>query len=86
VAVGTQGEASRSRAFPEGHFANHFEVAFTNYEFLLDFGQAYDPADCALIHTRIILSPRNAIVFSRMLADLVEQYKQRNSDPTQEQD
>lgn len=84
--MGTQDEAGRSRIVPEGHSANHFEVAFTNYEFLLDFGQAYDPAEFALIHTRIILSPRNAIVFSRMLADLVEQYKQRNSFATQEND
>ena len=82
--MGIQDEACRSRTVPEGHSANHFEVAFTNHEFLLDFGQAYDPAECALIHTRIILSIRNAIVFSRMLADLVEQYKQRTPDATQE--
>jgi hypothetical protein len=86
VAVGTQDETNRLQTCLEGHSANHFEVAFTNHEFLLDFGQSYDPADSALIHTRIILSVRNAITFSRMLADMVEQYKECNLEAEQEID
>ncbi len=61
----------------EGRSANHFELAFTEFEFLLDFGQAYgNPGKC-LIHTRIIATPRSAKTLSLMLNNLVEQYEKQ---------
>ena len=58
----------------EGRSSNHFEIAFTESEFLLDFGQAYgEPAD-ALIHTRIIMTPRSAKTFLKMLTEMVDKY------------
>lgn len=60
----------------EGRSANHFEMAFTESEFLVDFGQSYGESDAALVHTRIIMTPRSAKTLSRMLKDLVERYEQ----------
>ena len=53
----------------EGRSANHFEMAFTESEFLLDFGQSYGEEGSPLIHTRIIMSPRSAKALSLMLQD-----------------
>jgi hypothetical protein len=68
-------DAERRKAPVEGRSANHFELAFTDSEFLLDFGQAYDNAEAALLHTRIIMTPRSAKTLLRMLKDLVARYE-----------
>jgi len=60
----------------EGRSANHFELAFTESEFLLDFGQAYDTNHEPLIHTRIIMTPRSAMTLARMMHEIVEQFVQ----------
>jgi hypothetical protein len=60
----------------EGRSANHFEMAFTESEFLVDFGQSYGDSESALIHTRVILTPRSAKTLSLMLQELVQQYEQ----------
>ena len=59
----------------EGRSSNHFELAFTESEFLVDFGQSYDEKQEGLIHTRIILTPLAAKTLLGMLHDLVEQYE-----------
>jgi hypothetical protein len=59
----------------EGRSANHFELAFTTSEFLLDFGQAYDNSDGPLRHTRIIMTPQSAKTLTLMLQSLLEQYE-----------
>jgi hypothetical protein len=51
-------------------------MAFTESEFLVDFGQSYGESDAALVHTRIILTPRSARTLSRMLEELVAKYEQ----------
>ena len=51
-------------------------MAFTNFEFLLDFGQAYDHPGDPFIHTRIIMTPHSAGMFARMMQDLVHQYEE----------
>ena len=61
----------------EGRSSNHFELAFTESEFLLDFGQQYDEKQEALVHTRIILTPVSVKTLLGMLHDLVEQYENR---------
>ena len=60
----------------EGRCANHFELAFTESEFLLDFGQAYDIKREPLIHTRIIMTPRSAQTLSNMIREIVEKFAQ----------
>ena len=70
------GSGAEHREVPvEGRSANHFELAYTKFEFLLDFGQAYDTPEQALLHTRIITTPSSAKTLSHMLAHLVEQYE-----------
>ena len=69
-------DESRRKTPVEGRSANHFELAFTEFEFLLDFGQLYDSDGTALIHTRIIVTPRSAKTLSNMLEDLVKKYEQ----------
>jgi hypothetical protein len=60
----------------EGRCGNHFTMAFTEFEFLLDFGQAYDNPGQPFMHTRIILTPHSARTLSRMLQDIVRQYEE----------
>jgi len=59
----------------EGRSSNHFELAFTEYEFLMDFGQAYGDPDEALVHTRIIMTPRSAKTLLQMLKEMVVKYE-----------
>jgi hypothetical protein len=59
----------------EGRSSNHFELAYTEYEFLIDFGQAYGSAGEALVHTRIIMTPSSAKTLLRMLQEMVEKYE-----------
>jgi hypothetical protein len=58
----------------EGRLANHFEVAFTEYEFLIDFGQVFGDPDKALIHTRIIMNPLSAKVLLQMMREMVDRF------------
>ena len=71
-----EGEEGRKSQTVEGRSANHFELAFTESEFLLDFGQAYDTNREPLIHTRIIMTPRSAITLARMMREIVDQFVQ----------
>ena len=59
----------------EGRSANHFEIAFTEFEFLLDFGQAYGISTEALWHTRIIMTPSSTKTLMLMLQHMVEKYQ-----------
>jgi len=59
----------------EGRSSNHFELAFTEFDFLLDFGQAYDTSKEPLVHTRIIMTPSSAKTLSHMLQHLIAQYE-----------
>lgn len=58
-----------------GKAANHFALAFTTSEFLLDFGQAYGEPGEPVIHTRIIMTPLSAKTLSQMLQEVVEQFE-----------
>jgi hypothetical protein len=70
-----ESQAEQQKPSLEGRFANHFAVAFTEHEFLLDFGQAYNTAESVLVHTRIIMAPTSAKTLVRMLQQLVQQYE-----------
>ena len=59
----------------EGRSSNHFEVAYTKFEFLVDFGQAYGTSEDALLHTRIIMTPSSAKTLSNMLEQLIREYE-----------
>jgi hypothetical protein len=59
----------------EGRSSNHFELAFTESEFLIDFGQSYGNSGEALLHTRIILTPRSAKTLLHMLQEMVAKHE-----------
>ena len=59
----------------EGRYANYFELGFTAFEFLLDFGQFDQGTESPMRHTRIITNPTAARVFLKMLADSVAEYE-----------
>ena len=49
-----------------GRYANCFQVGYNAFEFLLDFGQSYEP-ERTIMHTRIILLPS----YAKNLAELL---------------
>lgn len=53
----------------EGRYSNHFKVGFNSFEFVLDFGQAYQETAAELLHTRIVTGP----VYAKALASLLQQ-------------
>lgn len=53
----------------QGVYANHFKVGFNAFEFLIDFGQAYEDAAFERSHTRIVTGP----VYAKALATLLLQ-------------
>ena len=67
----------REKAAPEpAAYANHFEVGFNAFEFLLDFAQDYDSDDSmTLVHTRIVTAPAYAKVFRELLDRTIVEYE-----------
>ena len=60
----------------EGRYGNHFKVGFNSFEFILDFGQAYDGVSVALHHTRIITGPAYAKALAHLLHESLAAYEQ----------
>lgn len=61
---------------PEGRYSNYFKVGFNSFEFILDFGQAYEGVAAELHHTRLITGPAYAKALARLLLDSLEGYEQ----------
>ena len=59
-----------------GRYANFLKVGYTEYEFLLDFGQSFGQED-PRVHTRIVTTPTHAKALSRTLRESVEQFEAR---------
>lgn len=68
-------DTERRKPALEGRSANQFELAFTKFEFLLDFGQAYNTSEGTVFHTRIIMIPSSAKALLRMLEHLISRYE-----------
>ena len=60
----------------EGRYSNYFKVGFNSFEFILDFGQAYEDGAGEVLHTRIVTGPAYAKALSRLLADSLAAYEQ----------
>jgi hypothetical protein len=58
---------------PEGRYANVFKVGFNAYEFVIDFGQQYPPAE-PRIHTRIVASQAMASNLRDVLEESLREY------------
>ena len=69
--------ARAAEAPPEpAAYANHFEVGFNAFEFLLDFGQNYEgPDGTAVAHTRIVTAPAYAKVLRGLLDRSIDDYE-----------
>jgi hypothetical protein len=60
----------------EGRYSNHFKVGFNSFEFILDFGQAYEGAAADLRHTRLITGPAYAKALAQLLLDSLAAYEE----------
>ncbi len=60
----------------EGRYSNHFRVGFNSFEFILDFGQAYEEISVALHHTRLITGPAYTKALANLLLDSLAAYEQ----------
>jgi len=59
----------------EGRYANYFELGFTAFEVLLDFGQFDSESGDTLRHTRIITNPSSARVLLKMLSEIIDEFE-----------
>ena len=59
----------------EGRYTNYFKVGFNSFEFLLDFGQAYEDGAREVVHTRIVTGPVYAKALARLLTDSLAAYE-----------
>jgi hypothetical protein len=60
----------------EGRYSNHFKVGFNSFEFILDFGQAYEGVSAELHQTRLITTPAYTKALARLLLESVAAYEQ----------
>lgn len=60
----------------EGRYSNYFKVGFNSFEFILDFGQAYEGVAVELHHTRLITGPAYAKALSHLLLESLATYEQ----------
>ena len=61
----------------EGRYANYCDVAHTAKEFVLDFGQFYQPENVqAHIHSRIVIIPACAKALLETLGNNVTRYEE----------
>jgi len=61
---------------PLAAYANHFEIGFNAFEFLLDFGQDYEgPAAGTLPHLRVVTAPAYAKAFANLLWRSIGDYE-----------
>ena len=59
----------------EGRYSNYFNVGFNSFEFILDFGQAYQDGAREVLHTRIVTGPAYAKALARLLTDSLAAYE-----------
>jgi hypothetical protein len=60
-------EDRNASALLEGKYANFLKVGQNAVEFILEFGQLYQPEETPRMHTRIVTSPVYAREFLRTL-------------------
>lgn len=63
----------------EGRYANYFEIGFTAFEFILDFGQYDQQTGATVRHTRIITNPASAKVLLDMLLNIVREFESKGA-------
>jgi len=71
-------EGTRRADEKEARYSNYFKVGFNSFEFVLDFGQAYDGVALELLHTRIITGPAYAKALAHLLLESLTAYEQNH--------
>ncbi|MGH7393008.1 MAG: DUF3467 domain-containing protein [Candidatus Rokuibacteriota bacterium] len=84
-------EPSAARWSLQGRYANYFQIGHNAFEFVLDFGQAYEADDAQTperidLHTRLITSPPSARALSQMLRESLERYERAFGRPAGDSD
>jgi len=64
---------------PKGVYANYFQVGYTAFELVIDFGQNYAEKE-PRCHTRIVTSPVYAGALLDTLTKAIEQYREHYGD------
>ena len=59
----------------ETRYANHLEIGQNAVEVILQFGQLFDEAETAVVHTRIVTSPFYARRFLELLRECVGRFE-----------
>jgi hypothetical protein len=59
----------------ESRYANHLEVGQNAVEVILQFGQLFDEAETAVVHTRIVTSPFYARRFLELLQESIGRHQ-----------
>ena len=59
----------------QGVYTNHFKVGFNAFEFVIDFGQAYEDAAYEIAHTRIVTGPAYAKALASLLLQSLASYE-----------
>jgi len=59
----------------QGVYTNHFQVGFNAFEFVIDFGQAYEDTVVESSHTRIITGPAYAKALTTLLLQSLASYE-----------
>ena len=64
----------------EGRYANYFDIGHNAFEFVIDCGQFFQENKDAVCHTRIITSPVYAAALLQVLAEGLENYREKYGD------
>jgi hypothetical protein len=59
----------------QGLYTNSFKVGFNAFEFVIDFGQAYEDAEYETAHTRIVTGPAYAKALAALLLQSLASYE-----------
>jgi len=59
----------------EGRYSNYFRVGYSAFEFLVDFGQAYEDDATGELHTRIVIMPSYAKALAELLTRSLREYE-----------
>jgi hypothetical protein len=68
-------ESSDAPDVKDGRYANFFKVGYSEFEFLVDFGQLFQQGDTPHLHTRIVTGPVFAKALGQTLRDSVEEFE-----------
>ena len=69
-------EFARAADGLEGRYSNFFQIGFTAFEFIIDFGQSYPDGHRERINTRVVTNPAYALELLNVLRNSIANYEQ----------